>query len=148
MRTLIAVIFLLAVATGCATALKSELDAEVKRLCAIDGGVHVYETVELPPEKFDRYGHVKIPTKEEAKLNDKYYSDWMVHYYRRGNPEFWRSEIRIIRARDQKVLGSSVSYSRRGGDLPSPMHESSFTCPEIGSQRDLDEAIFLKGGSE
>jgi hypothetical protein len=29
-------------------------DAKAYRLCAIDGGVKVYETVKLPPEKFNQ----------------------------------------------------------------------------------------------
>ncbi|MCL2075403.1 MAG: hypothetical protein FWH15_02970 [Betaproteobacteria bacterium] len=35
-------------------------DAEVNRLCAIDGGVKVYETVTLPPEKFNEWGNIDI----------------------------------------------------------------------------------------
>lgn len=42
---------------------KSELDSEVKRLCAIDSGIKVYETVKLPAEIFDKWGVIKIPIK-------------------------------------------------------------------------------------
>ncbi len=34
-------------------------DAKVDRLCAVDGGVKVYETVSLPPEKFNEWGNWK-----------------------------------------------------------------------------------------
>jgi hypothetical protein len=37
------------------------LDAEAQRLCAIDGGVKVYETVVLPPEKFNELGQALVP---------------------------------------------------------------------------------------
>jgi hypothetical protein len=37
---------------------KDRLDREVKRLCAIDGGITVYETVKLPAERFDGYGQI------------------------------------------------------------------------------------------
>ncbi|MBP9101513.1 MAG: hypothetical protein KBF68_09110 [Nitrosomonas sp.] len=33
---------------------KARLDREVKRLCAIDGGIKVYETVKLPAERFGK----------------------------------------------------------------------------------------------
>ena len=39
---------------------KERLDREVKRLCAIDGGIKVYETVKLPAERFDQYGQIFI----------------------------------------------------------------------------------------
>jgi len=51
---------LLAAMSGCATPLQSQPDAEVKRLCAIDGGVKLYETVKLPPEKFNQWGQIKF----------------------------------------------------------------------------------------
>lgn len=46
MRSQIATsVLLLLLLTGCSSApSKSDLDAEVKRLCAIDGGIKVYET--------------------------------------------------------------------------------------------------------
>jgi hypothetical protein len=99
--------------------------------CAIDGGVKVYETVKLPPAAFDKFGVVAIPSKDKAGPDDEYFLELETHYYMRGNPEMWRSRYRVIRRRDTKVLGESVSYTRRGGDLPSPMHDSYLTCPEI-----------------
>src|SRR4051794_10382480 len=42
---------------GCERA-KTKLDREVDRLCAIDGGMHVYETVKLPKEDFGPDGEV------------------------------------------------------------------------------------------
>ena len=37
--------------SGCERA-KTRLDREVDRLCAVDGGVHIYETVKLSKEKY------------------------------------------------------------------------------------------------
>lgn len=54
---------------------KDRLDREVKRLCAIDGGIRVYETVTLPAGKFDQYGQISVPYKENVKLGDEYYYD-------------------------------------------------------------------------
>ena len=63
---------LLALTTGCSGPSKSELDAEVKRLCAIDGGIKVYETVTLPSERFDEHGNVRIPAKDYVRSGDEY----------------------------------------------------------------------------
>ena len=111
---------------SCATPSKSDLDEEVRRLCAIDGGIKVYETTVPPRGQVDANGNLRITAKEYATVRDEYYFDSDTLYYRKGNPEMWRTEYRIVRVRDKKVMGTSVIYSRRGGDLriPSPMHES------------------------
>ncbi|HQN47259.1 MAG TPA: hypothetical protein PK034_09405, partial [Rugosibacter sp.] len=116
MRTLISILLLLPLATACASGplVKSELDAEVKRLCAIDGGIKVYETVTLPPELIDKYGGIRLPSKTLAKLSDEYYYELEIHYYRKGNPEMSRSHYRVIRRSDGKVLGESIRYGRGG----------------------------------
>jgi len=135
-----------ALVAGCASPIRGQLDEEVRRLCAIDGGIKVYETATLPAARFDRFGNVSLPFKSLAKAEDEYYFELERIFLRRGNPEMWRSEERIVRARDQKVMGRSISYTRRGGDAPSPMHESSYSCPVPETTPSLSSAIFLKGG--
>ena len=126
---------------------KDGYDAEVKRLCAIDGGVMVYETVELPPEKFSEFGTVKIPSKEYAKPLDEFFYEGSDMYILRGNPTIRRSSAKYIRRSDGKVLGESVSYHRRGGDplvvqLLSP--PSSFSCPKLSELHFKIQSIFVK----
>lgn len=150
MRTL-NIMAVLTLLVGCTTPIQSELDAEVRRLCAVDGGVTVYEKVELAPEKFDKNGKVHVPAKDKAGPNDEYYFEWDMHYYRKGEYEdaaMWRSEQRIVRKLDQKVLGKSIQYARRGGDIPGPWHPSSFTCPGIAKDRPgLESSVFQKGNA-
>lgn len=143
MRTFIAVIFLLAIGTGCATTSKSELDAEVKRLCAIDGGVKVYEKVIVQPQDLDRFGTVDVSSKAYAKPGDKYYYELQSQFYRTGNPEMRRDRFLLYRASDHKLLAEAVSYARRGGDVPSPMHESSFRCPRDSGMSALKDQVFV-----
>ncbi|MBI5660256.1 MAG: hypothetical protein HZC43_12095 [Nitrosomonadales bacterium] len=70
MKTPVSLLLLLPLATACASGPgKSELDAEVKRLCAIDGGIKVYETVSLPIKSVGEYGGIHIPSKQNAKLS-------------------------------------------------------------------------------
>jgi hypothetical protein len=130
---------------ACATPSQMSADSEVNRLCAIDGGIKVYETVKLPADKFNQYGSIQIPEKAKAKPTDEYYYEWNVDYLKRANPELWRSEHRIVRMVDGKLLGSFVRYSRRGGDMPGPWHDSSYSCPETGSQPSLEKSIFDTG---
>ena len=121
------------------------LDHQVKELCAKDGGVKVYETVTLPADRFDKYGIVRIPFEQYAKPEDEYYYESEDHYCREGNPTLLRSQYRIIRRSDGKVLGESVFYGRGGGGLPGPWHGSSFTCPNPTRSTGLEISIFVKG---
>lgn len=121
---------------------KVRLDEEVRRLCAIDGGVKVYETVILPAERFDKYGVVHIPLKEMATPKDDYFYEQKVTYLARGNPELWRTHFRIVRRTDGMVLGESISYTRRGGDIPGPWQASSLVCPNPVNRKSVEQLVF------
>lgn len=144
MKTPISLLLAAALLLPLAGCEKARLDQQVKELCAKDGGIKVYETVKLPPENFDKYGVVRIPSKQDAKSSDDYYYERDTTYMKTGNPEMWRSNHRIVRASDGKVLGESIRYARRGGDMPGPWHESSFGCPDTNIQPSLGNSIFVK----
>lgn len=122
---------------------KDRLDREVKRLCAIDGGIKVYETARLPVERFDQYGKTNIQTKEYMKPTDDYYIDYKSEIIIAGNPRLMRINAKIIRTKDRKAMGEFIQYTRGGGDLPGPWHGSSFSCPSIPSL-ELETLIFLR----
>ena len=139
MKMIISLLLLLPLAAACASGpSKAELDAEVNRLCAIDGGVKVYETVKLPADRFDKRQHFinfYRPTQEENALGPEYLFKQNIFYYRRGNPEMTRQHYQISRRSDGKLLGETILYGRGGGDLPGPWYESGFNCPtfaEVG----------------
>lgn len=122
-------------------------DNQVRELCTKDGGVKVYEAVKLPAEKFDKWGMVNFykPTQGENTLGPEYVYKSETTYYRRDNPAMWRTHTKVMRRLDGKLLSESVSYSRRGGDLPGLWHPSSFSCPkEIG----LIEKTFIRSDKE
>lgn len=124
---------------------KAYLDYQVRELCAKDGGATIFETVTLSEDKFDKFNNIKIPVRAAALANEPYFYEKNTYYYKQGNPEMWRSEVRIVRARDEKLIGIEVRYVRRGGDFPGPMHESSFGCPTLGSDLGLERKVFIKG---
>lgn len=132
--------------TGCE---KYRLDAEVRELCAKDGGIKVYETVRLPPDKFDRYGNLKINSKDDINESDSYYYIREISYLKKGDPELWRTHVVIVRRNDKKILGESIRYTRRGGDIPGPWHPSSFVCPDIEkTSPSLEKSIFIQEGEK
>ena len=143
MRSLLSFIALLPIVASCATPSQMALDAEVRRLCAIDGGIRVYEQVKLPAERFDQWGNVGISSKLSAKPLDEYYYDNETTYLQVGNPSLRRSHTRLVRRSDGKVLGEAVSYHRVGGDVPGPWHPSSYACPKP-AELNLEKAIFVR----
>ncbi len=122
-------------------------DAQVREMCAKDGGVRVYETVRLLPELMDKF---RIPTTPYQKLKDtdKYYSKWNEQNYREGNPSIRRDHFLVYQRSDMKLLGEAVSYARLGGDLPGPWHESSFSCPKDSGNSVLQQRIFVQSRGE
>lgn len=126
---------------------KAYYDRQVRELCAKDGGVRVYEVVRLPAEKFNQGGqpNFRIPITPYTKLKDtdEYFREWEITELKSGNPSLVRHHFELFRRIDHKLLGESVSYSRRGGDLPGPWHGSSFTCPELGVKADVIRQTFV-----
>ena len=120
--------------SACGSVQKAELDREVDRLCAIDGGVHVYEVVRLPKEDFGPDGTVfpqyrgRLLTKGRfGPAFDVRFEDQVVVA---GNPSMGRQNTKIVRKSDSKVLGEVVIYGRRGGDGPGLGEPSSHLCPK------------------
>lgn len=123
------------------------LDAEVRELCAKDGGVKVYETVRLPAERFDKKGVLKAyrPNQGENALGPNYIYKMENQYFSKGEINavaIWRTHIKVFRRSDGKLLGDSVSYTRRGGDFPGPWHPSSYICPDL-KYLNLLEQVFV-----
>jgi len=122
-------------------------DAKVRELCAVDGGVTVYETVELPAEMFDEWGVVSFyhPSQGEDALGPDYVFITESFYYEKGDLDVWRSHYKIICRSVGRLLSESVRYSRRGGDMLGPWHPSSYSCPkEMG----LVEKTFVQKDKE
>lgn len=142
---------------GCSTVSQRQLDAEVDRLCAIDGGLKIYETVRLPPEKFNEYNQVNFyrRDRDENALGPEYVWKYETRYLHPGgdpkaNPRMRRVHIRLFRRSDGHLLGESVYYSRYGGDPRflaeySGAPESHYSCPKKGTgEVRLLEGVFIK----
>ena len=64
---------------------KARLDREVDHLCAIDGGIRVYETITLPADQFDKEGRINFyyPTQRENALGPEYIFKWNIYDYKK-----------------------------------------------------------------
>lgn len=134
---------------------KAVLDEEVKRMCEIDGGMKVYESVLLPPNKFDKWGQVRfsIIRKEDRfkkidsslfyyEINSEYYYDVNIREYSKGEASLRKTHFYLYRSIDDKLLGEAIVYSRKGGDVYGSWHESYFSCPSGADISTLKEKIF------
>jgi hypothetical protein len=113
---------------------QSYWDAKVKEMCEKDGGVQILEVLRI--SKFGvsllgkADGMIDVPMESLADPNSPAYAVNKLQVLREGNPAVWRSEWEITRRSDHAIVARTVSYTRSGGDIPSPAHESRFTCPD------------------
>lgn len=137
--------------TGCE---KFELDRQMEELCKKDGGVRVYETVTLPPEMFDSLGD-PFPGWRGRQSSERLGNDF--EYSRietpikegdplKGEGRLFKSEIRVIRKSDLKLLGHAITYFRSGGDGIVLGHPTSSSCPANVSA-DLPRSVFIQSRS-
>lgn len=112
---------------------KAYWDREVRKLCEIDGGVQIYEKVELSvgeyPDLINDRGVLRIPSKNHAKKTDPFFRESNTEVLRIGSPRIYRYEQSIVRRTDNKKISIQVVYGRRGGDFPVGFGPpSSFSC--------------------
>jgi hypothetical protein len=145
---------LIAVAmSGCGS--KYAADKEIQALCAKDGGIKVYEQVALSASDYNEYGEPLgryiAGNPPEDWLGPDYKYEMLNSFVKRGDTLKGEIEIskfvsRVFRKRDGKLLGESISYSRKGGDLLVLLllggHPSSSSCPE--GQGSLVQTIFVR----
>ncbi len=61
----------------------------------------------------------------------------------------WKSEYKIYRKSDSKIMGESIRYTRQGGDLPGPWHESSYGCQGFNKeQKGIEQIVFVSEDQE
>jgi len=111
---------------------KAQMDAEVERLCAIDGGVKVYARAELPKEMFSSKGYSEIPLVIDARESKAAFvvenrSAPLKVGEKIGNwrPILFKNHLRVVRTSDNFVLGETIGYTRVGGDPVGPWPPSS-----------------------
>lgn len=131
---------------GYAPGQQSYWDAQVREMCAKDGGVTVYERVKLTRSEYQRLGGdrgiVSVPSRNSAGPNAPYVADRKITKIRESNPEVYRRETVIMRVADRKVLSEQVTYGRIGGDFPSYAHPSSYGCADVGLPLDIEQQTF------
>ncbi len=118
-------------------------DIEVNRLCAMDGGVKVYETVTLPPDKFTKWGTPKFFYSNRDEIQEYVYKSKRI-YLRKEKPNLYRFHTEVIRKSDGKKLGESTLYGRDSASITSILSiTSSYSCPREADINVLFNRIFI-----
>jgi hypothetical protein len=144
--SLLAVVLVAVSLPRCGWVQKAKLDREVDRLCAIDGGVHIYEVVRLPKENFGPNGEV-FPQYQslypKGELRPNFVSGYQIDVLVAGDPSLSRSRVWVQRVADGKTLGEFVDYTRRGGDALGALMPTHKVCPSSRDSGSLLRKVFL-----
>lgn len=135
MPLLVTVIFVVLGVAACEVN-KAYWDYRVRKWCAKDGGVKVYEYIELTQQEYiargGKYGQLPMPIKRQRKSDDPYYLEFAELLIRNSQPQVRRFETRVVRSRDLKIMAELVEFDRGGGDFPTGISApSGFSCRNV-----------------
>ena len=129
-----ALIVLLILVIGFYEGRKAYWDAQVREMCARDGGVTIFEQIVISAAQAVTLpkvgGFFGVAPEALAKLEEPAFIRNQSIQIREGNPSVVRDQQEIIRRSDGRVVGLVVRYGRGGGDFPSHAHPSEFSCPD------------------
>lgn len=110
---------------GCTTPAQLFRDAHLDKLCAIDGGLHVYH--KQPSHLRNAVAELLKPPRDNDLYTIKS-STSTLDGAPSGINYMWRTAIGLYRISDNLLVAEHISYARRGWDLLRP-HPSAYGCP-------------------
>ena len=127
---------------------KRAWDRKITELCEEDGGITVFERVDVSLSKYPNLritrNGVSAPNERFADSSDPFYHTSGSEVLQPRMPRITRHETSYVRYGDGKILGRLIIYSRAGGDFPKGLGAAtSFSCraiPEIDTN--LSQAVF------
>ena len=132
---------------------KSYWDSKVEILCKLDGGIRVFERVQLDARYLDADKNIRIPAKRnihdgppfkwEAKSGDLFFYEIKTAVIRDNNPRVAKNIVELFRSQDGRLLGHVVTYGRVGGDSFTIDFPSRKYCPENLGESNLFKAVFV-----
>ena len=107
------------------------VDHQMSLMCAKDGGVQIYEQIEITQAEADSISNSKdfepvVALKKDLKAGMPVYrSDIEQEIMKKTYPQISRTEYTYYRVKDDKLLAKVIQYDRAGADMI-----SSGECPE------------------
>jgi len=128
---------------------KAFWDYKVTQMCEKDGGVTIIEQINISEKDYKKliglHSGLALPNIHALNRDYPYYYETHNTRIREANPEVVQGKTIIKRRFDQKILGYSIHYWRRGGDIPTGIaHDSSFICPQHTSL--MSKVFKINGG--
>jgi hypothetical protein len=131
---------------------KAYWDYRVKEMCLKDGGVTVFEKVELTKEEYERNdgrdGFIVPKSERRSKNKHDFYKEQDTEILHKSNPVVKKLTFYTYRKSDGKLLGKMVIYGRTDGDFPTGISAgSSFSCADMKTiPLDTEKQIFTVKG--
>jgi len=128
--------------TACTTPSQVYWDHKVKELCEKDGGVTVFEKVELTKSEKAK---LRIAPSKATSISSDYYLEFNDEVIN-DDPKVRKSVGYLYRNSDQKLIAKQMYYSRVGGDLVPIDNPSSYNCDMAGVSTNIEKAVFIIKG--
>lgn len=129
---MLAIVALPAILSGCE---RWTLDSQMDEWCKKDGGVKVYERVELSPSDFSSIRDRLSKGSSPSSGGYRFASEVQILVGKSANAQAGQGQVRrireaIYREEDGKLLGEEIAYDRSGGDwVTFGFQPSSSYCP-------------------
>lgn len=121
------------------------VDWKIDRLCAKDGGLRVFETAEAPRALLREDGSLDLNVLQRTRPEDPFYLEHFSETLKSREPEIIRSEYRLWRSSDHKLIATTISYIRPTQNVGVPLFShQAYTCPSAGELYKLAIAAFPK----
>jgi len=141
-RARIAVVASAAFLSGCGVDVVVA-DRKVNQLCEKDGGIKVFVRDSLPAELLKSDGMIDLDALTYPKTPQKYYLERTRLDIQTSDPHIFRSELRLVRRIDNRLLGIAVVYYRAAQNQGLPfLARASHRCPDINGPAHLVQAVF------
>ena len=120
------------------------VDHQMSLMCAKDGGVHIYEQIEITQAEADSISVGKnigggMVKKQDLKEGmPVYHSEFKEEIIKKTFPQITRIEYTYHRAKDDKLLAREVWYIREGADMI-----TSGDCPKREISIEQEQKLYL-----
>ena len=120
------------------------VDHQMSLMCAKDGGVHIYEQIEITQAEADsisvgqNIGAGMVRKQDLKEGMPVYNSPFQNEIIKKTYPQITRYEYTIHRTKDDKLLAREVWYIRKGADMI-----SSSDCPESAIRTKQEQKLYL-----
>mgnify|MGYP003348966674 CR=1 FL=1 len=120
------------------------VDHQMSLMCAKDGGVKIYEQIEITQAEADsisvgqNIGGGMVKKQELKEGMPVYHSEFKEEIIKKTFPQITRIEYTYHRAKDDKLLAKEVWYIREGADMI-----SSSDCPESAIRTKQEQKLYL-----